>query len=256
MAAVLLDLVRHSGYLAYYQGLHPGHLGTPARLALFRGLWASGEGLQPGTWARVRQNIVPTVTTGTHRNPTRAQLLAAIGRVRRNQVNATNQLEVDLAVLLASRPDRWAELARHVGQPVPTHLRLYRFVHDRPRFPFVRDVADQWQRGDAPLGVLHYPESAWSMLESGALTLRGAGANGVLYVADVPFPDTFMDILVDDSTFVTSWWPQAEVLAVTDTGNVLTADETLTRVLFRGRWYAQPQWASLCGALSQAGFPV
>lgn len=253
---MLLDLDHHVAYRQYYQGLHPRQARYGA--AHFRQVWQPAATLfqAPTLFDQVRDTLVPRLTDGTHRNPDRRQLLERVAQAVHGGTPPSDQATLLALAMRGSRAERWAALAAQLGQSVPTSFRAYRFVEDtRPRtgMAFTRDVVHQWERGTQPFGVRHWPASAWSLLRSGALRLAQGRRSGVLYVAEIPFLDTFADILVDDATFISDWWNQAELLCLTPQANQLVGNGRRTQVLWNGQWYREEQWGSLATKLEASG---
>lgn len=253
-----LDLLANLPYSRHHQWLYPrAAADTRARVsAFYTNLWAHANAVSPNAFNEIK-NIIPSLTNGTRTNPTRRQVLTMIDRVRQGQYNPNDAQEVAVAVLLATRLQRWTLLAGHVQSVVPHTFRLYRYVHG---IQFCVNVARQFDAAygnPRQLGMIHDPITPWSMLEKGAVMIKGTASRpmGVLYVADISFDQTIADIFVDDSHFQSVYCRQAEVLVAAPV-NTLVALPQHVQVYLGGRVYTSDEWASLGQALRQMGHTI
>ena len=248
-----LDLVENDNYRRHYEWLQPPRVRrvTDAGAASYQQIWALATLVNPRSFSDIRESVIPALTNGNRTNPSRRETLAMLRRVRANQIDENNPIEVSVATMLATRPQRWEELAAIVGDAVPTEFRLYRWTRG---MPFCINAARQLihAKGQAQeLRLQHDEMFSWALTRDGAMQFRGEGAS-VLHVANIPFGQTVADILVDNATFRKPHHAEAEVLVAAPANTLVTlANEA--EIHLDGRIYQQANWRALSQVLQRKG---
>jgi hypothetical protein len=148
-------------------------------------------------------------------------------KVKGSAPDLLNPVDYAVAYSLRTRAARWAKLAAKIGLPgTPTHIRAYRGSRDAL---FVEDVLAGWFSGKPTMQVRQYAAASWGMTEKAAESFAGQSLSAV-FKHEFALEDTFADQLLDDSTFVTVYMHEAEVIGAVDAAgemHVAVNDQTL-----------------------------
>lgn len=147
----------------------------------------------------------------------------------------SDDVEYAVAYSRTTRRDRWQKLAELSGLPgAPTHIRAYRGSRDAL---FVEDVLAGWHSGQPTMQVRQYAMASWGMSEKAAKSFSGESL-AVIFKHDFPLEHTFADQLVDDSTFVSVFMHEAEVIAGVGSDERIMANVQDQVVFIGGKRYA------------------
>lgn len=173
---------------------------------------------------------------------------AAHQSVRRSWVRALNALDPqnDLDEVVSqvywSRRSRWEKLAKQLKVSLPQKFLAYRAVKGTA---FVEAIAEAWEEEDKPLvSVWQESLASWSLSEKAARLYFGEPfeeQDAVLFVAEIPFEQTFMDKFLDGGTLVLGHFDQDLIYAGGYKSGEIYALKERTVVKYRGFEYTYEQ---------------
>ncbi len=177
-----------------------------------------------GNATRGRTTIKDGITAFTSGYSTAAyqrRLYKAWQKINVNQQPADPSDDVEYAVqyALVTRAKRWELLAKQLGLPAtPTHIKAYRGVHNRNQSnaeAIVEDVLAAWFSSDPTFQFRQYALASWGMTQKAALDFANPQARtlAALFRHEFALEETWVDQLTDDSSFVTTFHNEAEVIA-------------------------------------------
>ncbi|GGJ31407.1 hypothetical protein [Deinococcus roseus] len=179
--------------------------------------------------------------------------------VRRSWVRALNALEPQgeldevVSQIYWSRKSRWERLAKQLKMAVPKKFLAYRAVKGSA---FVEAVSRAWEEEDRPLmSVWQESLASWSLTEKAARQFFGEPfeeEDAVLFVAEIPFEQTFMDKFLDGGTLVLHHSEEDLIYAGGYKSGEIYALKERTIVKYRGFEYTFEQ-RKLLGNILKAG---
>lgn len=131
-----------------------------------------------------------------------------------------------VAEVIGTRQARWDAAAKELGIPRPTSFRARRGVTGSA---YLEDVYQAWKAGDTEMNVRAHTMASWS--------IRTPFNKDVIFDIDLPFEFTYADQILDDSTFVTSFLREHEVISLTPQPNQLVQQTNRVTVRYNGRTY-------------------
>lgn len=156
--------------------------------------------------------------------------------------------------VLDTRAARWQAAAQAAGVDVPSSFRVYRGVRDGTG-DFLQDVYEAWRDNATEFRVRAKEMASWSFNRQTAINFAGGGSQSVVYQADLPFAQTFADQLIDDSSFLSSFFGEHEVISITAQPNAIVGDPRAVTVRFGGRVYTWADRADFIRAWEAAHGP-
>lgn len=168
--------------------------------------------------------------------------------VRRAWVRALNALDPQgdldevVSQLYWSRKSRWERLAKQLKMAVPKKFLAYRAVKGSA---FVEAVARAWEEEEFPLmSVWQESLASWSLTEKAARQFFGEPfeeEDAVLFVAEIPFEQTFMDKFLDGGSLVLNHFEEDLIFAGGHKSGDIFAIKERTVVKYRGFEYTYEQ---------------
>jgi hypothetical protein len=161
---------------------------------------------------------------------------------------ATSDLEKGIGDILATRRERWDQIASKYGIEAPKSFQVYRGVKGED---FVGSVVKAW-KDDATQGmqIPHHTLSSWSMDTD--IAKNFADETGVILQADIPFEMTLFDKWADGGKFVSGFGSEKEVVVATKAPNTLVLNKEQAVVSYGGKQYTYAERADLISAWDKA----
>lgn len=187
---------------------------------------------------------------------TREHLSASLQSLRHARPYSNQALL--LACVCVTRKARWSRLVTRVGlRGVPDFFVVYRVLTG---VGVVKFVAERWaddRRESFP--VQGAGLASWSLMKgdrsSGAMGFlsRDFAGNGVVYRTVVPFRSTFFDKWVDDSTFLSKYPLECEIVVGSWSDRPIICAKSDVEVHWDGRVYGYAEHLELETALRRDG---
>lgn len=166
--------------------------------------------------------------------------------------------------IMRTRKERWAKAmeAMGLGTEAPTHFKIYRGARGEE---MVRHVLEYWADDrHVTMPAKTYETASWSFRRGrpgkgeAADEFYGHHRNAVMFVApEVPIANTFADQIVDDSSFLTSFYSEQEILPLYSEHNAVPCDPRQMTVRIDGREYTWSERAQALAAFEKEfGYPI
>jgi SPP1 gp7 family putative phage head morphogenesis protein len=147
-----------------------------------------------------------------------------------------NPIDYAVAYSAKTRAERWALLAKKIGLPAtPTHIRAHRGLKNKVE-PFIEDILHAWMSGKPTMELRQYAQASWGMNRKSAERFASKSL-GVIFKHEFALEDTFVDQLIDDSSFVKSFMFETEVIAGVDQNGKIIANVTDQVIYMNGKEY-------------------